>query len=147
MFAIVSALLRYLFSWLRGKQELALENLALRHQIAVLNRPAPKPRLQGKDRLFWPVSVEHFGEPIRSLRFRWLRRRLRSARSKLWDNFAEGCFNILSSARSAIDHRTFALECTLDIAAQSVLLACVISMQAQRLGWMQSKRCRREDAI
>jgi transposase InsO family protein len=32
-----------------------LENLALRHQIAVLNRPAHKPRLQGKDRLFWVV--------------------------------------------------------------------------------------------
>ena len=55
MLAIVSALLRCLFSWLRPKHELALENLALRHQIAVLNRSAPKPRLQGKDRLFWVV--------------------------------------------------------------------------------------------
>ena len=55
MFAIVSALLRCLWSCLRPKHELALENLALRHQIAVLNRPAHKPRLQGKDRLFWVV--------------------------------------------------------------------------------------------
>jgi hypothetical protein len=55
MFAIVSALLRYLLSWLRPKHELALENLALRHQIGVLNRQAPKPRLQGQDRLFWVV--------------------------------------------------------------------------------------------
>jgi hypothetical protein len=55
MFAIVSALLRYLLSCLRPKHELALENLALRHQIAVLNRPARKPKLQGKDRLFWVV--------------------------------------------------------------------------------------------
>ena len=55
MFAIVSALLRYLLFWLRPKHQLALENLALRHQIAVLNRPAHKPRLQGKDRLFWVV--------------------------------------------------------------------------------------------
>ena len=55
MFAIVSALLRYLLSWLRPKHELALENLAFRHQIAVLNRRANKPRLQGKDRLFWVV--------------------------------------------------------------------------------------------
>jgi hypothetical protein len=53
MFAIVSALLRYLLSWLRAKHELALENLALRHQIGGLNRQAPKPRLQGQDRLFW----------------------------------------------------------------------------------------------
>jgi hypothetical protein len=36
MFAIVWALLRYLLSWLRPKEELALENLALRHQVAVL---------------------------------------------------------------------------------------------------------------
>ena len=55
MFAIVSALLRYLLSCLRPEHDLALENLALRHQIAVLNRPAHKPRLQGKDRLFWVV--------------------------------------------------------------------------------------------
>jgi hypothetical protein len=55
MFAIVSAFLRYLLSRLRPKHELALENLALRHQIAVLNRPAHKPRLQGTDRLFWVV--------------------------------------------------------------------------------------------
>jgi transposase InsO family protein len=55
MFAIVSALLRYLLSCLRPKHELALENLALRHQIALLNRSAHKPRLRGKDRLFWVV--------------------------------------------------------------------------------------------
>ena len=55
MFAIISALRRYLVSWLRPNRELALENLALRHQIAVLNRPAHKPRLQGKDRLFLGV--------------------------------------------------------------------------------------------
>jgi hypothetical protein len=40
MLAIVSALLCCLFSWLRPKHELALGNLALRHQIAVLNRAA-----------------------------------------------------------------------------------------------------------
>ena len=50
MLAIVAALLRYLLSWLRRKHELALENLAIRHHIAVLNRKAHKPRLQGKDR-------------------------------------------------------------------------------------------------
>jgi hypothetical protein len=55
IFAIVSALLRYLLFWPRPKHELALENLALRHQVAVLTRPAHKPRLQGKDRLFWAV--------------------------------------------------------------------------------------------
>ena len=39
--------------------------------------------------------------------------------------------------RSAL-HQVIAFykQCALDIAAQSVLLACVISMLAQRLGWM-----------
>ncbi|MGO8930330.1 MAG: integrase core domain-containing protein [Limisphaerales bacterium] len=55
MFAIAAALLRYLLFWLCPKHELALENLALRQQIAVLNRPAHKPRLLGQDRLFWVV--------------------------------------------------------------------------------------------
>jgi hypothetical protein len=55
MFAVVSALLRCWLSFLPPKHELALENLALRHQIAVLNRPAHKPRQQGEDRLFWAV--------------------------------------------------------------------------------------------
>ena len=55
MFAILSALLRCLLSWVRPKHELELENLALRHQIAVLHRGVHKPRLQGKDRLFWVV--------------------------------------------------------------------------------------------
>ena len=55
MFAFTSALLRYLFGWLHPQHDLALENLALRHQIAVLSRPGHKPRLQGKDRLFWVV--------------------------------------------------------------------------------------------
>jgi len=30
-----------------------LENLALRHQLAILQRPAPQPRLRTSDRLFW----------------------------------------------------------------------------------------------
>ena len=42
MFAIVSALLSYLLSWFRPKHELALEVLALRHQIVVLKRQTHK---------------------------------------------------------------------------------------------------------
>ena len=55
MFEIVSALRRCLLSLLRPNHQLALENLTLRHQIAVLNRQVGKPRLQGTDRLFWVV--------------------------------------------------------------------------------------------
>ena len=52
MFAIVSPLLRYPWSCLRPKHEMTLENVALRHQIAVLNRLADKPRPRGNDLLF-----------------------------------------------------------------------------------------------
>jgi hypothetical protein len=36
-----------------GHRQLALENLALRHQLAVYKRTGPRPRLRRTDRLFW----------------------------------------------------------------------------------------------
>jgi putative transposase len=53
MFAIVSTLLRYPLSWLGSKHQLALENLALRHQIMVLKRHRPRPKLRPWDRWLW----------------------------------------------------------------------------------------------
>ena len=46
---IITSLLRVL----RTRRALVLENLALRHQLAVLQRTAPRPRLRPTDRLFW----------------------------------------------------------------------------------------------
>jgi putative transposase len=37
----------------RDRRELALENLALRHQVEVLTRSHPRPRLSPADRLLW----------------------------------------------------------------------------------------------
>jgi transposase InsO family protein len=37
----------------RTQRSLVFENLALRHQLAVLQRTAPRPRLRTSDRLFW----------------------------------------------------------------------------------------------
>jgi len=53
MFAIVSALLSYPLSWFRPKHQLALEVLALRHQILVLKRQTPRPKLRRSDRCLW----------------------------------------------------------------------------------------------
>jgi len=50
---MVAALLHYLLSWLRPKHQLTLEVLALRHQITVLNRQHPKPKLRPGDRWIW----------------------------------------------------------------------------------------------
>src|SRR6266852_5605940 len=38
---------------LRTRRSLMLENLALRHQLAVLQRASPRPRLRISDRLLW----------------------------------------------------------------------------------------------
>ena len=46
---ILTGLLRVL----KTRRALVLENLALRHQLAVLQRAAPRPRLRPADRLFW----------------------------------------------------------------------------------------------
>ncbi len=53
MFAIASALLSYLLSLFRPKHQLALEVLALRHQIMVLKRQTPRPKLRRSDRCLW----------------------------------------------------------------------------------------------
>ena len=48
-------IVRTLRSALRPQQELALENLVLRQQLAVLKYRHPRPRLTDADRLFWVV--------------------------------------------------------------------------------------------
>jgi putative transposase len=50
---LVLHLLRLLPFLLGGHRQLALENLALRQQLAVYKRTAPRPRLHTMDRLFW----------------------------------------------------------------------------------------------
>lgn len=45
--------LRCLFAGFQSHTGLVLENLALRHQLAVLKRQAHKPKLRPADRLFW----------------------------------------------------------------------------------------------
>jgi putative transposase len=53
MFAILVSLLCTLRSAFRTHTDLALENLALRQQLAALHRRAPRVRLRPADRAFW----------------------------------------------------------------------------------------------
>src|SRR5258708_38814714 len=39
-----------------GRRALFLENLALRQQLAILERKHPRPRLTGFDKLFWVIA-------------------------------------------------------------------------------------------
>jgi transposase InsO family protein len=53
MIALLLHLLRLLPFLCGGHRELALENLALRHQLAVYKRTVNRPKLRQGDRLFW----------------------------------------------------------------------------------------------
>ncbi len=58
MIHLVCALLATARSSLRSQRELALENLALRQQLAVLKRRTKRPKLTNADRAFW-VALSH----------------------------------------------------------------------------------------
>ena len=47
--------IRFLILVFSGHKQVALENVALRHQLAVFTREKKRPRLRDRDRLFWIV--------------------------------------------------------------------------------------------
>src|SRR3989442_1160389 len=53
MVTLLLHLLRLLPFFCGGHRQLAIENLALRQQLAVYTRTATRPRLRTTDRLFW----------------------------------------------------------------------------------------------
>src|SRR5919108_1633804 len=50
---VMSALLAFVVSLFRSRASLCLENLALRHQVAIYKQTIPRPRLRPSDRLLW----------------------------------------------------------------------------------------------
>ena len=53
MLAILWIVLTYPFSFFRPRHDLALEVLALRHQLMVFKRQTRQPKLRPADRLLW----------------------------------------------------------------------------------------------
>jgi putative transposase len=53
MFPIISALLAFVASLFRSRASLCLENLPLRHQLAVYKQTVYRSRLRSTDRVFW----------------------------------------------------------------------------------------------
>jgi len=53
--SMIFLILRTFISALRSHRALALENLALRHQLDVLQRNTKKPRLKNRDRALWVI--------------------------------------------------------------------------------------------
>ena len=56
MLTALVVLLRRMRLICSGHRAVALENLALRQQVAVLRRTLKRPRLPTRDRLFWILS-------------------------------------------------------------------------------------------
>jgi len=59
MFDLVWLLLTTVLAWVRPRQDLVLENLLLRHQLAVLTRPTrtrPRTRMQVWDKPLWILA-------------------------------------------------------------------------------------------
>ena len=53
MTRLLPAFLSWFGTFFRSRNDLGLELVALRHQLAVLKRKNPRPRLSRWDRLFW----------------------------------------------------------------------------------------------
>ena len=90
MITLLLHLLRLLPFFCGGYRQLAVENLALRHQLAVFKRTVTRPKLRRGDRIFWVwLSKTWTGwrtalvivTPDTVLR--WQRRRFRDYRTKL----------------------------------------------------------------
>src|SRR5262245_45029462 len=72
MAGMITLILTGLLRVLRTHRALVLENLALRHQLAVIQRAVPRPRLRRSDRLFWVlVTSEYSAGPRPIHRARW----------------------------------------------------------------------------
>src|SRR5262245_30297572 len=61
MAAMITLILTGLLRGVRTRRALVLENLALRHQLAVLQRTARRPRLRPSDRVFWVLLSRLWG--------------------------------------------------------------------------------------
>ncbi len=62
-------LFRTLLSALRSHRALALENLALRHQLEVLQRNTKRPRLTNRDRTLWVILSRYWPDWRKQLLF------------------------------------------------------------------------------
>src|SRR5438128_5687900 len=59
MLEVVRLLFATVLAWVRPRRDLVLENLLLRHQLAVLTRPTrtrPRARLRTWDKLLWVLA-------------------------------------------------------------------------------------------
>ena len=89
------SLFRMIWMLTKGHRALALENLALRQQLAIFKRRRKRPRLNRSDRVFWMVLAKVWKDWRQALVVvhpdtvvRWQRRRFRRYWANLSVNFS-----------------------------------------------------------
>ncbi len=104
-----SALVTYLVSHVRSHESLRLENMALRHQLAVYQRSAKRPRRRKADRLLWAWLSCLWPDRQKALAFvqpgtviTWRKRRFRNYRRRLSQPNKPGRPAISSETRELI---------------------------------------------
>ena len=85
MLATLWIVLTYPLSFFRGRHDLALEVLALRHQLMVLKRLTRKPRIRRCDRCFWLLLMRVWSNWINPLIILQPETLIRLATSRLQD--------------------------------------------------------------
>ena len=58
---ILQAILLFLRAFIMGRAAAAVENLALRQQVAVLKQSVKRPKLRPRDRMFWVLLSRLWG--------------------------------------------------------------------------------------
>lgn len=56
---IIILFLKFVHAWFKSQRNLALENMALKQQVAMLRRSVKRPRVSMADKLFW-ISFSKF---------------------------------------------------------------------------------------
>ena len=109
MMSRIGLLLSYLLSMFRSYASLRLENLALRHQVAVYKQSMPRPKLKPADRIFWVWLSRWWPGWQRTLEFvqprtviTWQNQRFRDYWRKLSQNSKPGRPTITKEVRELI---------------------------------------------
>src|SRR5256712_3559945 len=109
MITVLLPLVRLLPFLCGGHRQLALENLALRHQLAVYKRTVNRPRLRRGDRLFWVALSRLWRGWSQALVLvapdtvlRWQRRRFRDYWTKLSGRPAGGRPPVTTEIRALV---------------------------------------------
>jgi transposase InsO family protein len=106
---VLSALLAFIASLFRSTASLRLENLALRHQVAVYKQSVHRPRLRPIDRLFWAWLSRLWPQWQHALAFvqprtviTWQRKRFRDYWRRLSQSGRPGRHSIAKEVRELI---------------------------------------------